>query len=368
VTEGVNAGNVGPIPSLSAADYFVGGHGDVTYSLSGLAGYSTFKVTRGEDGHSLIIALRNANDLDPAQPTGTGHDDYLVDSAPDDPNVGSTPAMTSSTAFTITAKDARGVTAKKAVAIVRNAPPTVATERTDWNAGPIGTQAAKVNDSFLGASEKTDLTMRCKTTFNVCTENVVVEDVESTAPEDHFRDHQEAELMITVEGVPAGISVTPKGKTLEITGMTSTWNLKGGPAGDTPTDEPYMFYVVATDKQGLSAKREISVSVDAAPTVSIQISNRTLKQSDAATVLVNDASKHFTDDKGADMEIDDMGGVVTVPADSTVASVSFTGDAITVTSKNPGTVMIKVTASESDSDAGLGQFVSQTFMVTVTAD
>jgi hypothetical protein len=328
----------------------------------------------------LIIVLRNANDPDPEPPEDpddqvtTTHDDYLVDSTPDDA------IDASSTAFTIMAKDARGVTATKAVTIVRNAPPTVATDNdgmvTAWNSGTIGTQAAKIADSLLEDNEKTNLA-RC-TTFNVCTEPVGVGPPDSSVVADRFLDHQQDELTITVEGVPAGISVTPKGKTLdlEITGITSTWNLKGGTNGATPTDEPYTFYVVATDKQGLSAKREISVSVDAAPTGSIQMLNRTLKQSSAGTngtgtVLVREAASHFTDDKRVAVEVEDD-GVVTVPADSTVADVAFDSGVITVTPKNPGTVMIKVTASESNSApagyVGLGQFVSQTFMVTVTAD
>ena len=240
--------------------------------------------------------------------------------------------------LTVTATDAEMRSATNTITMKRNAAPVSSDQNID--AIVVGLQEGARSGNGDCA------------TLNVC---LVAPGF--TDPDSDMND----ELDYTINTDVVSVSATDTPGQVKITGRTAT-------------SEALMVKITAMDEGGLTVdSSEFSLSVNAAPTVKRAIApvNLPSRGTDAEKMITFVIDSHFDDsDALTFMLVTDEkkahdGDVAVVTVAETVGNTENTS--VTVTAQGTGDTMVYVRATEmtSGEDAGIGQSVEASFMVTV---
>ena len=329
-----NAELIGSLPGpMDMSVHFRGGYGPITYSPSMVPNStSTFIVDKlDKDTGILTIKLRTAGDNEPMG-------DYTIADA----------AAVDASVITVRAKDVEGNFADRAVHILTNKAPTVPNPTTPW-AATVGTEM-RADKAVLACSSFNNSPILAANTAHQCT-------LDATTAE--FLDDTGDTLMLSVVGASSKAFVAADGFKLTITGLASTWNPKGG--SGTGAHEPAEVMIRATDRNDLSVKRLLAITVDAAPAVKRTIPNRTLEDDGVVFIAAVGIANFFSDDSNDAVTV--VTPAATSDSDVATALVDNAGN-LAVTPLNSGTATITVTGTEGTT---LNQQVKTSFTVTVTA-
>ena len=256
--------------------------------------------------------------------------------------------------FTVMVEDTDGATETVPIRARRNRAPTVSASIPPFE---VGTQAT----AHDAAIEVTPDVLTCAA-YNECTRTLQVDDVDGNGEvSDDSADHDGITVSGTSESDAIEVSTSADGKSLVVKGLKTTND------GDAQTiDDGATIEITVTDGGDLTATGMIVVTVDAGPEVQAVLGDRTVDQGQTGVVLYSNLDNFFNDPDAAD---DTLVYLVTVAEDDVhIAEVDTTGgvgdDDVTIIPRNPGSATITVRATEGAQD-GLGQYVEQTFTLTV---
>jgi hypothetical protein len=355
-------GRIGTLPtSLNTSMQFTGGKPPVKFAAAGLAiaddGSTTFLVKKADDFADSGMVTVEIRDRNAEQVIAAGlAPDYAIDNGvtfTEDGEVTSEEAATNSR-FTVTATDADGYTASKAIEILRNRRP-VASD-TDWGPFDVGTQDAKM------ARTDADTNLNC-THFNSC---------KVTVAATHFNDESRDGLTYTVisNSAPLKLRASIDGDKVVLVGLASTWNKDKltrdtGDNADAKGDHDDVELLIrAIDDGDMYDEKIMVVQVDGRPTPKTPIPSVKVDQGASEVMnVVNGVIAFFEDAETG------IANQFTLESNNPALVSVPTGDqngSVDLTPLNVGSVTITVTVTETtDTDGGLSQTASQEFTVTV---
>ena len=354
-------GRIGTLPtSLNTSMQFTGGKPPVKFAATGLAiadgGAITFLVKKADDfadSGMVTVEIRNRN-AEQEIAAGVATDYAINNGLTLNADTGEFTGTATNSRFTVTATDADGYTASKAIEILRNRRP-VASD-TDWGPLEVGTQDAKMARAVV------DTNLNC-THFNSCKVTVIAA---------HFNDESRDGLTYTVisNSAPSKLRASIDGDKVVLVGLASTWNKDkltrdmNDPADAKGDHDDVELLIRATDDDNLYDEKIMVIQVDGRPTPKTPIPSVKVDQGSSQVMgVVNGVIAFFED---AETGIAEQ---FTLESNNPALVSVPTGDqngAVDLTPLNVGSVTITVTVTETtNNEGGLSQTASQEFTVTV---